>query len=66
MENDPSLLSIFLSWLPLLVVIGAWVYVGKKMLPNKNYYLNQSDDIKAQTKELKRIADALEKIEQRK
>ena len=71
MESDPSLLSIFLGWVPMLLLIGVWIFFMKKGGCGSGYndYLDKhleatkenNSYLKAQNEQLTRIANALEK-----
>lgn len=63
MEDD-SLLSVFLSWLPMLLLIAVWVYFMRKGGfggAQQKYMREHIEETRRQNQALERIAASLEK-----
>ena len=56
--EDPKLFSVILSWVPMLLLIGVWVYFLKRKSPTQE---QQLDLVRRNNELLERIAVALER-----
>ena len=59
--GDIHLIDVLINWLPMLLLIGAWVFFLRRMNTGKGFQKDYIEEMRKQTAIFERIAAALEK-----